>query len=59
MKITIAGVFDAKTGERKYQQRLGGNAAAFTSSPEADGAQWLWRIAPPARQRPTSCGYCT
>jgi outer membrane protein assembly factor BamB len=32
----IMSVFDAKTGERKYQQRLAGATNAFTSSPVAN-----------------------
>jgi outer membrane protein assembly factor BamB len=38
----VLTVFDAKTGERKYQQRLGGNATAYTSSPVAsDGKVYV------------------
>jgi outer membrane protein assembly factor BamB len=34
----VLGVYDAKTGERLYQERLGGGASGFTSSPvAADG----------------------
>jgi outer membrane protein assembly factor BamB len=34
----VLTVYDAKTGERKYQERLGGATSAFTSSPvAADG----------------------
>ena len=33
----VLTVFDAKSGERKYQQRLGTDASAFTSSPVAAG----------------------
>jgi outer membrane protein assembly factor BamB len=32
----ILNVFDAKTGEKKYQQRLAGATSAFTSSPIAN-----------------------
>jgi len=32
----ILNVFDAKTGEKKYQQRLAGATSAFTSSPVAN-----------------------
>jgi outer membrane protein assembly factor BamB len=31
----ILTVYDAKTGERKFQQRLAGGTSAFTSSPVA------------------------
>ena len=35
-------VFDAKTGERKYQERLAGGTSAFTASPvAADGKVYL------------------
>jgi outer membrane protein assembly factor BamB len=38
----ILNVFDAKTGERKYQERLAGGTAAFTASPIAnDGKVYL------------------
>ena len=38
----ILNVFDAKTGERKYQERLAGGTAAFTASPIAnDGKVFL------------------
>lgn len=38
----ILTVFDAKTGERKYQERLAGGTSAFTSSPVAnDGKIYL------------------
>jgi outer membrane protein assembly factor BamB len=33
----ILGVFDARTGSRVYQQRLGAGATAFTASPIASG----------------------
>jgi outer membrane protein assembly factor BamB len=33
----ILGVFDARTGTRVYQQRLGAGATAFTASPVASG----------------------
>jgi outer membrane protein assembly factor BamB len=31
----VLSVYDAKTGERKYQERLGGGTSAFTASPVA------------------------
>src|SRR5262249_43253583 len=38
----VLSAFDAKTGERKYQERLRGGTAAFTSSPVAsDGKIYL------------------
>jgi outer membrane protein assembly factor BamB len=38
----ILTVFDAKTGERKYQERLAGGTSAFTASPIAnDGKVYL------------------
>ena len=38
----MLSVFDAKTGERKYQQRLADGKSAFTSSPVAsDGKVFL------------------
>ena len=38
----VLTVFDAKTGERKYQERLAGGTAAFTASPIAnDGKVFL------------------
>jgi outer membrane protein assembly factor BamB len=38
----ILNVFDAKTGEKKYQQRLAGATSAFTSSPVAnDGKVYI------------------
>jgi outer membrane protein assembly factor BamB len=38
----VLNVFDAKTGERKYQERLAGGTAAFTASPVAnDGKVYL------------------
>lgn len=38
----ILTVFDAKTGERKYQERLAGGTSAFTASPVAnDGKVYL------------------
>jgi len=38
----VLTVFDAKTGERKYQERLGGSTSAFTSSPvAADGKVYI------------------
>jgi outer membrane protein assembly factor BamB len=33
----ILGVYDARTGARVYQQRLGQGATAFTASPVASG----------------------
>jgi len=35
----ILGVYEARTGARVYQQRLGSGATAFTASPVASGAQ--------------------
>jgi outer membrane protein assembly factor BamB len=35
----ILNVFDAKSGEKKYQQRLAGATSAFTSSPVANGGK--------------------
>jgi outer membrane protein assembly factor BamB len=32
----VLNVFDAKTGEKKYEQRLAGATSAFTSSPVAN-----------------------
>jgi outer membrane protein assembly factor BamB len=38
----VLTVYDAKTGERKFQERLAGGASAFTSSPiAADGKVYL------------------
>jgi outer membrane protein assembly factor BamB len=38
----ILTVYDAKTGERKFQERLAGGTSAFTSSPvAADGKIYL------------------
>jgi outer membrane protein assembly factor BamB len=38
----VLSVFDARTGESKYQQRLAGGTSAFTSSPiAADGKVYL------------------
>ena len=38
----VVTVFDAKTGERKYQERLAGGTAAFTASPIAnDGKVYM------------------
>jgi outer membrane protein assembly factor BamB len=38
----VLSVYDARTGERKYQQRLAGGTAAFTASPvAADGKVYL------------------
>jgi outer membrane protein assembly factor BamB len=38
----VLSVYDAKTGERKYQERLGGGTSAFTASPvAADGKVYL------------------
>jgi len=38
----VVSAFDAKTGERKYQQRLAEGKSAFTSSPVAsDGKIYL------------------
>jgi outer membrane protein assembly factor BamB len=38
----VLSVFDAKTGEKKYQQRLAEGKSAFTSSPVAsDGKVYL------------------
>src|SRR4030095_7614233 len=38
----ILTVYDAKTGERKYQERLAGGTSAFTASPvAADGKIYL------------------
>lgn len=38
----VLTVFDAKTGERKYQERLSGGTSAFTASPVAnDGKVYL------------------
>ena len=38
----VLSAFDAKTGERKYQERLAGGTAAFTASPvAADGKIYL------------------
>ena len=35
-------MYDAKTGERKYQERLAGGTSAFTASPvAADGKVYL------------------
>jgi outer membrane protein assembly factor BamB len=33
----ILGVYEARTGTRAYQQRLGAGATAFTASPVASG----------------------
>jgi outer membrane protein assembly factor BamB len=33
----VLNVYDAKTGEKKYQERLSGGTAAFTASPVASG----------------------
>jgi len=32
----VLNVFDAKTGEKKYESRLGGATSAFTASPVAN-----------------------
>ena len=38
----VLSVYDAKTGERKYQERLAGGASAFTASPvAADGKVYI------------------
>jgi outer membrane protein assembly factor BamB len=38
----VLGVYDARTGERKYQERLAGGTSAFTASPvAADGKVYL------------------
>ena len=38
----VLSVYDAKTGERKYQERLAGGTSAFTASPvAADGKVYL------------------
>jgi outer membrane protein assembly factor BamB len=35
----VLPAFDAKSGERLYQQRLGGGTSAFTASPVASGGK--------------------
>ena len=35
----VLNVYDAKTGEKKYQERLAGGTAAFTASPVASGGK--------------------
>jgi len=35
----VLSVYDAKSGERKFQERLAGGTAAFTASPVASGGK--------------------